>query len=881
MTKTTFSKVYTKALMAGAAACAISSGSAMAQADQIIVTATKRPQTLQEVPVAVSVVDAEVIERSNVQDLLDLQTTVPSLRINQLQNSSQTTFTIRGFGNGANNPGIEPSVGVFIDGVYRSRSAAAILDLPTLERVEVLRGPQSTLFGKNVSAGAISLTTKLPEFELGGSVEASYGNFDQMIFRGTITGPITETLAFRLSGSTNNRDGYYNNIVDGTTQNERNRFAVRGQLLWEASDALSFRAIADYNKIDEVCCGAVTILNGPVTQFIGAPVPFGLGAAISDGTDPFSRDVALDTTTRNTLEAFGGSLQADWDLGFAQLTSITAYREQSDDTQTDVDFTGADLARNPQLRDYETFTQEVRLASTGDNRFNWLLGAFYFDETVDFQRDVVFGADQPAFINGLLSGLGASLADLEGASQIAFALTTDPMTAVFPQFGPIAPIPFGQAVVPGTGVFGDYVMDNESYSFFGQADFEIVEGLTLTGGISYISDEKNVVGNSLLTDNSSLIDVVATGQSLVAAGVLGGLIPGAFGGPVAFDPANPLPFFGGVGAWAAGDPASFALAQAGAVAFAQDPANAALNPTAGLSAIQFFAPQVNFPDPTNPFDTGRLKDDNINYTARLAYQLNDVINTYFTYSVGWKAGAFNLSSDSRPPVDASGLGRVASPEDVELFELGVKANFDGGFINVAVFEQTIEGFQSNVFNGVGFDLANAGEQRSRGFEVESLYSPVDPLTLTFGVTYLDPEYVSFTGAGCTPFDVVNCGAGEDFRDLSGTRVPGVHEFSISTSATYTHDFSNDLRGFARAEYLWESDVPLIENIPASITREVNVLNASIGLEAANGFEAIVWARNLTDDEFFLQGFPTVVQTGSASGYTNQPRTYGITVRKRF
>ncbi len=864
-------------LLGTSAAIAAVTAPAFAQDDTIIVTATKRPQTLQEVQSAVSVVGAEVIERSNIKDLIDLQTSVPSLRINQLQNSSQTTFTIRGFGNGANNPGIEPSVGVFIDGVYRSRSAAAILDLPVLDRVEVLRGPQSTLFGKNTSAGAISISTKLPEFELGGSVEASYGNYDQMLFRGTITGPLSDTVAFRLSGSANKRDGYYNNIVDGTQQNNRNRFAVRGQLLWEPSDVLSFRAIGDYNKIDEVCCGAVTIINGPATQLIGAPPPFGLGEEITDGTDPFSRDVALDTTTTNRLESWGGSLQADWDLGGAQLTSITAYREQTDDTQTDVDFSGADLARNPQFREYNTFTQEIRLASTGDNRFDWLVGAFFFDESIDFQRDVTFGAQERANIDLLLQAGGSSILEFEGASQVAFALTTDPMTAVFPTLGPIQPVPFGASFTPGTGVFGDYQMDNQSYSFFAQADFELTDRLTITGGVSYIKDKKDVVGTSTLTDFVSLFDVDAAGQSFVAATVLGGMIPGAYGGPVLFDPANPAAFITPALTWAFFDPMGFGVAQQTALGTAA----AAPNPLAALGAIQFFAPQVNFPDAGNPFDTGRLEDDNINYTARLAYDVTDNVNAYFTYSVGWKAGAFNLSSDSRPPTDASGLGRVALPEDVELFEIGLKASFDGGYINIALFDQTIEGFQSNVFNGVGFDLANAGEQKSRGFEVESLYSPVDPLTLTFGLTYLDPEYVSFTGAGCTPFDVVNCGMGEAFRDLSGTRVPGVHEFSISTSATYEHEFGNDNRAFIRAEYLWESEVPLIENIPSSITREVNVLNASVGLEYSNGFQVIAWARNLTDDEYFLQGFPTVAQTGSASGYTNEPRTYGVTIRKKF
>ena len=342
----------------------------------------------------------------------------------------------------------------------------------------------------------------------------------------------------------------------------------------------------------------------------------------------------------------------------------------------------------------------------------------------------------------------------------------------------------------------------------------MTDRLTLTGGIAYLNDDKDAVGVSTLTDFTSLFDEVNGGQALVAAGAFGTVLDGtalALGGaPInpatlapytsadfVFDATNPTPFITNALTLAAVDPAFFAAVQGGSVGFAQ--ANPGLNPLLGVGALQFFQPQVNFPDPGNPFDTGSRSDDKVVYTARLAYDVTDNLNAYFTYSTGWKAGAINLSSDSRPPVDATGLGRFAAPEDVELFEFGAKANFNGGYINIALFQQTIEGFQSNVFNGAGFDLANAEEQRVRGFEVESLYSPVDPLTLTFGLTYLDPEYVSFTAAGCTPFDVANCGAGQAFRDLSGTRVPGVHEISISTSATYTHDFTDTMGGFFRVE----------------------------------------------------------------------------------
>ncbi|HET6592278.1 MAG TPA: TonB-dependent receptor plug domain-containing protein, partial [Xanthomonadales bacterium] len=216
--------------------------------EEIVVTATKREQTLQEVPIAVSVVSAEVIEQAQINDIMDLQASVPSLRVTQLQTTGNTNFVIRGFGNGANNPGIEPSVGVFIDGVYRSRSAAALFDLPNLERVEVLRGPQSTLFGKNASAGVINVVTAAPDMdEFGGSASLSYGNYNQVIVKGDISGPINDTVGFSLALSSNKRDGYFDNLQTGSEINERDRWGIRGQLLFLPTDNLSLRLIADYD----------------------------------------------------------------------------------------------------------------------------------------------------------------------------------------------------------------------------------------------------------------------------------------------------------------------------------------------------------------------------------------------------------------------------------------------------------------------------------------------------------------------------------------------------------------------------------------------------------------------------------------------------------
>ncbi len=196
--------------------------------EEIIVTASKRAQTLQEVPIAVSVVTGEVLEKAQIHDIKDLQSLVPSLRVTQLQTTGNTNFIIRGFGNGANNAGIEPSVGVFIDGVYRSRSASALADLPNLERIEVLRGPQSTLFGKNASAGVISVITAKPDLDAySGSASLTVGDFSQLIVKGDVTGPLSDSVAFSLSGNVNQRDGYFINLLDGVDYNEHDRWGVR------------------------------------------------------------------------------------------------------------------------------------------------------------------------------------------------------------------------------------------------------------------------------------------------------------------------------------------------------------------------------------------------------------------------------------------------------------------------------------------------------------------------------------------------------------------------------------------------------------------------------------------------------------------------------
>ncbi len=791
----------------------------------IIVTASKREQTLQETPIAVSVTSAEQIEDSQVRDLLDIQTLVPSLRVNQLQSSANTNFIIRGFGNGANNAGIEPSVGVFIDGVYRSRSAAQIGDLPNLQRVEVLRGPQSTLFGKNASAGIISIVTRAPQFEFGGSAELSYGNFNAIVAKADITGPISENVAFSLSGNLNQRDGYVEDLNLGIDNNERNRWGVRGQLLFEASPDLSFRFIADYDKIDENCCSVVNIIDGPTGNAIRA-----LGGTIISN-DRFGTTNALNYASVNEIENWGVSLQMDWAIDAIDVTAITSYRGVNSFGDQDIDFTTADIVQRSEGRgDLKTFTGELRAASDFDGPVNFLVGGFFFREDIETNGALEYGADFKGYADLLTGGAYSNL-----EPTLRFLIPT---------------IPAGTFGGQGQGRFTNFLYDNTAISIFGQLDFDVTDDLTLSFGGNYTNDRKSVIQNNVSTD-------VFSGIDLVQAGVLAG-VPAV----VAADPA--------------------------------------FNPFLALRGLQFIPPYLNFP---NAVEDGKTEDNNFSYTIRASWDVTDNVSTYATHATGFKASSFNLSTDSRPfpadfipgspfqspppassPIRDAGLAvtnlsvgtRFAEPEEATVYEIGVKGQWEGFAFNLALFDQTLEGFQGNVFTGTGFVLGNAEEWNTKGIEFDSSISPIPELTFTAAFTYLDAEYVSFVGG--TAFNPATLTTVP--TDLSGLRPAGIPEWNITVGGTYNLEFASGEVLTFHADFLHESNTQIAEGLP-QFTREVNQLNASVTLELLNGLSVTAWGRNLTDDVYNTTVFPGVAQAGTLSGYRNFPRTYGGSVKFKF
>ena len=472
--------------------------------EEIVVTAQKREQSLQDVPIAISAYDANTLRRAGVKDLRDITALSPSLVLTSTQSETAgTTARIRGVGTTGDNLGLESSVAVFIDGVYRNRNNVALTELGELERIEVLRGPQGTLFGKNASAGLIQIITRRPDVEqFDAYAEGSLGNYTLKRFAGGVTGPVLgEKLALRLDATFVEREGFIEDVASDERYNDRDRYLLRGQLTSQITPELDLRLIADYTKREESCCAAVSVINGPAAGAIVA-----VGGAVISPPDPFKRQ-----TTANAERGFlqdveekGVSAEFNWDLGFATLTSITAWREWEADRSQDPDYTSADIlfrARGTYENNFETFSQEFRL--TGDiGPVQWLAGFFYVDEDLVFRDAIRTGADYENYFNALLFG----------ATGVPNLLTDT-----------ISGLPGWPAGLPvfadGRGAQRDFFNQQaDSWALFTHNIWNVNERTDLTLGLRFTEEEKKLRAE-LEADNPAclaLAQALAGGASIPA-----------------------------------------------------------------------------------------------------------------------------------------------------------------------------------------------------------------------------------------------------------------------------------------------------------------------------------------------------------------------------
>jgi iron complex outermembrane receptor protein len=381
------------ALAAAPAVHAQEAGETAGELEEIVVTAQKREQNLQEVPLAVSVLSGDLIDRSTAYNIEGLNALVPSLNFRKGGTSINSTLFLRGVGTVNFSLAAEPSVATVLDGVVLARSGEAFGDLNDIERIEVLRGPQGTLFGKNASAGVVSIVSRMPSDEFGTSAQVDYYDGGEWKLRGTLDAPLSETFGTRTTAFYGEYDGNIDNLYDGREINGYKRWGVRSIGRWDATEALTFTFIGDYRKADDNCCGEV----------IGtAPNNVALRTLLSGVNlrEDETREVRHNLVTRTEETAWGLSAQIDWELAEHVLTSITAYRSwdageirEGDWLDRPAAYVGNGFAQlhddGPQ--ESTTFSQEIRLASPTGQFLEYVVGIFYFDSEAerDFARDVI------------------------------------------------------------------------------------------------------------------------------------------------------------------------------------------------------------------------------------------------------------------------------------------------------------------------------------------------------------------------------------------------------------------------------------------------------------------------------------------------------------
>lgn len=805
--------------------------------DDIVVTARLTQEKLQDVPIAVTAVSGEQLARAGVNDLRSLESTAASFNLSSSNSQSNgTTIRIRGVGTTGNNTGLESAVGIFVDGVYLSRPGIALGDLLDIQQVEVLRGPQGTLFGRNTSAGALNITTRLPDLTRAeGYANATYGNYNLFNVQAGLSTPLVrDTLGVRVSGAYRKRDGYIASSSAGPASVDRNRYVVRGQLLWTPSADLRFRLIGDYAKSDEHCCEPITVQD---TSFVarGLYTQVGLPA---DGGVPVSGQAAIDRRIgngedqRDRLEQWGTSGQLDWQLGGVKLTSITAYRWSNNTPVANSDFsslkvfstsnTGATATGSAQelTSKIDTFSQEVRLSgSLWGDRLSLLVGGYYLDEQIRELQSLTLGSDFQRYNSVLLRAIG--------------------ITAL----GPNPALVLAQNV-NATGDFANnlFTQHGRNWSIFTNETLKLTDRVAINAGLRYSNDRK----------------------------------VGAFTQPSARSAACRATLTSPIGA------ALPAAARNAAISLACFP----------------FATQANLAGagtasgpPTPATYDLTFNDDALNYTAKLTWAISDALNSYVSISHGYKAGGFNLD----PSAAIGGADPRFASETVDAYELGLKLQLGRSFTaNLALFDQHLYDFQVLEFTGVQFTTFNVPKARSTGGEIEMTARVAPELTVNGSYTFTNARFPRDCAGTLTSANVTAlCGhtlvnaprhvviAGFDYRRpigsglviglngsarLESDRRTSTQAVIVGTTVPTAFDVQDgnvkvDLRaGIGRDDGLWRVEL-WSSNIGDIFTRSTTFNTALRGTSnAAGGAGGIGQAR--------------------AANYA-EPRTYGLTVRTRF
>ncbi len=873
--------------------------------EEITVVAQKREENIMDVPVAITAISGAQIEASAIKDMYDLQINVPGLIVGGSQTTTTSNFAIRGIGSTSNNFGVESSVGLYVDNVYRSRQSSLINELVDVEAVEVLRGPQGTLFGKNTAAGAIQVRTVAPSVDSSDAfLELSTGAYGLQRLSAAANIPLTDKLAFRGTMFSSKRDGYVDNVIydfsgpvpSQTVQedvfNDRDRLGLRAQLGYDNGDNFDMRIIADYSRINETCCVGTSRVDSVISQAATNPAygDFGPdfarlltgGVVLTNrdypsplptstlftqlnaiwgpfGIPPFPVvDIAFPTliegyswddyrTAVNHLphsenEDRGLSVEFNWDIGDTTLTSVTAYRAFDTYDFIDVDFSNTDIATRENTAEQTSISQELRLAGTFGDSSNWVVGAYYFAQEIKSNTVTTAGEDLEAFYDIDNMISGNPPFSFFEQGVNAVSQALNGAGIPFPAAAPFFPV--------GSFANDDVTQDHEGYAVFGQLDWSISDAFTLTLGARYTEEQKDI--NAIYTQTNP-------GTNEPDLPLIGGTL-------LAFN------------AWA----------QGGMVGPPPDvtPLLAVAQPNVGWAAYQVAA----FSPRPNVMDT--LKDDQVTGTARISWFPSDNAMVYASYSTGYKAGGTNtdrLRYDSSNPDDPL-LSQLFDPELSTSIELGFKGDIGDRFrLSVAAYQTQFDDFQSNTFEGQGFILRNAGDLEITGLEIEWLWQLMDNTSITGYYAHNEGEYITFVGGVCwraTPFQTQQPDPGDNGDsscDRSGRALPYNPEDRFMVALNQDFPMGNN-NLFLRAEYAYAS-ATMTDGDTDPLTEQdaFGILNLRVGLDIDEWNSTIsVWGRNVLDERYYNGSFdPPLLDRGSMNSYPSEPATWGVTFRKNW
>ncbi|WP_207509329.1 TonB-dependent receptor [Telluribacter humicola] len=745
----------------------------------VVITSRRRQESSQDVPIPISVIRGYAAEDAGAFNVNRLKELVPTVQLYS-SNPRNTTLNIRGLGStfGLTNDGIDPGVGFYVDGVYYARPAATTLDFVDVDQIEVLRGPQGTLFGKNTTAGAFNITTRAPSFEPGANFELSYGNYGFIQAKASVTGPIVkDKLAARVSFSGTQRDGLLYNVRTQSYVNDLNNLGFRGQLLYTPTENIKITLAGDAanqrpNGYAQVVAGVVTTKRAPYRQFNNIIADLGYSLP---STNPFDRVIDHDTPWRSNNALGGISLNAEFKLGAGTLTSTSAWRYWNWDPSNDRDFTGLPvLALSQATSRHEQWTQEIRYAGNFTSRLSGLVGVFAIGQ--DLKTD-------PYHV------------EESGAAQWRFSQSST------------SPLWKTPGLLDGYGIRTTSRLQSFGGAVFGQLDWAITEKLHVLPGIRFNYDKKDVDYRRE-----------------------------TYGGLQTTDPAL--------------------LAIKNAVY-----SNQAFN--------------VN------------VDENNFSGQVTLAYKPTKQINAFTTYSNSYKPVGVNLGG--LPTANGQVLTDLArvKPEYVTHFEAGIKTRpTPQSTLNFVVHNTDIKDYQTQVQTAeVGVNrgyLANAERVRVIGAELDGNIRVTNQLSFTGALAYTDGKYVTFTNA---PVPLEEVGGELAYKDISGSVLPGISKWSGSLGGEISEN--GKLFGL-KGKYFLALDTYYRSSFSSSPSpsKYLNVdgytlLNGRVGFRASNGISILVWARNLTNKDYFEQLLPAAGSAGHYAAVLGDPKTYGVTLRYGF